>query len=174
VGVNLYVNGSIPGAGGAPDYQGFAPLVTFGILNDGQADNTNTTLFLEGPQVLDLINVAPLNIEGFRFSDNQEITTYILGDDPSSQNPYSYNDNTSLFIRNEEIGSGNITLHVGTDFNFGSNTTLYVNSTITSGNIPLYMSGVYSDTGNISLTIPRPIDPSTIGTATLFNRGYLE
>lgn len=172
VGINLYVNGW-PG-GGQPDFQGYSPLFIGGILNNGQAYNDNSSLFLEGPLVQNSLQVATLNIEGFVFSDNQEIVIYTEGSNPTSENPYSYNDGTSLFIRNEEITTENITLHVGTDFNFGSNTSLYVNSSIGSGNIPLYLSGVYSITDSINLTIPRPIDNSTIGTATLHHRGFLE
>ena len=161
--LTLYNDGSQ--GGGGTDITSNITLYVEGMANSGIAITSNPTLYINGPEFAELESNTPLVINGDMSVASGTLTFFTSGDgaEPSASS-------ISLFIRNQDSFNSNVPLHIQTDFNMGSTTTLFLSSRSGSGLIPLHIDGKLVEEDSITLFIK----PPTSSSMSLFNRGYRE
>ena len=162
--VPLYVNG-VQGFGG--------DLVTdkIDLHIEGMANNAapytsdpaTPTLHINGPDFERASGDMPLVIDGTPVivsSASGSLTFFTSGGSATSTHPESSEQFATLAIRNanyfNQDAALDVPLHIETDFNIGVTTSLYVNSTVSSGVAPLAVDGANITASGISLIVRTP------------------
>jgi hypothetical protein len=167
--LTLYSSG-FEGGGGISD-QSPITLNIGGISNDGVPTTTTVPLFIDGPASVEFNESVDLNIiGGSPIAASGSLSLVVLGDDPTGSNPILESQITSLYIGNFDEHTSNATLHIETDFNYGTTAPLFIKSSFTSGVMPINIEGAEVEADSISLHIKVPVSSGV----SLFNRGYLE
>lgn len=159
----LYVNG-VQGFGGdlVTDK---SDLHIEGMANNAApyASDPSPTLHINGPDFERASGDMPLVIDGTPIivsSASGSLTFFTSGGGATSTHPESSEQFATLAIRNanyfNQDAALDVPLHIETDFNIGVTTSLYVNSTISSGVAPLAVDGANITASGISLIIRTP------------------
>jgi hypothetical protein len=157
--------------GGGTDFQSQTTLRVAGIANNGTPDVVDVPLFINGPDSVAFNDSADLNIQGEPpLLASGSLTLFTSGGGPTTTNPVLDTVATSLYIGNFAEYNTNTTLHMETDFNYGTTSSLFVKSSFSSGVIPISVEGAEVEADSIPLYIKVPVSSGV----PLFNRGFLE
>lgn len=172
----LYIDGVA--SFGGDNWSSETTLFVEGMANNATpfVNNPAPPLVITGPPSEDASGDIPLVIDGAPVvitTASGQAPLFVSGSAPSSSNPESTEQFGTLFIRNtttfNEDGAVDIPLHIETDFNIGVTTSLYVNSTISSGVVPLVVArGANLSNSGIPLFVRTPES----GDITLFTKGF--
>ena len=166
---SLYIDGVATADPTASGYQGYATLV---IKPTPNASNSNTmSLYLDTHQIGSGISTYPLYLSGTSpLSIDKSVDLTVRGIHTVPDGVSGFEGGVSLFIEHNKELSDNMPLHIEKGFNTANTATLYINSRMGSGHLPLVMESTYVLTDSVPLSIKPPAS----GNMTLYTRGYLE
>tara|TARA_R110000824_G_scaffold138588_3_gene303300 strand:+ start:354 stop:1052 length:699 start_codon:yes stop_codon:yes gene_type:complete len=169
----LYVDGAATSDPIAEDYQGYATLTITPTPN--ASDSSTMSLYLDTHRIGSGINTGPLYLSGTSpLSTSKSADLQLRGMHATAGDDYphigEFGGETTLYIRHKEMLSDNMPLNIEKGFNAANTATLYINSQIGSGHVPLLIDSTMKSNDSIPLSISTP--PS--GNVTLYMRGYLE
>jgi len=170
--VTGYIDGVVGGGPGSESFSSDTRLYISGT--DGTVVDSlpnSPTLYLDGPPFIRESGNIPLNINGTPIvvsTGSGSMTFYASGAEATTTNPVVDETFATLYIGNYDEASGIAPLHLETDFNYGETTSLYVNSTISSGVATLEVEGANLYNSGISLFVRTPES----GNITIFTKGF--
>lgn len=177
IGQNTFASGALTlyssgfEGGGGTDIESQTTLRIAGISNNGVSDVADVPLFINGPASVAFNDSADLHIQGeLPLPASGSLALFTSGDSPTTTNPVLEAFATSLYIGHFEEFNTNTTLHMETDFNYGTTSPLFVKSSFSSGVIPINVEGAEIEADSIPLHIKVPVSSGV----PLFNRGFLE
>jgi len=165
--LTTYVGGAVGFGGDA--YQGYAPLFVRGF--DGDYDNLQINLYINGPDFEEFNENTSLFIDAGPKTFSSGVLTLYTSGVSSISSPEIQDGSASLYVKNYDLDNNNIDLHIESDFNLGQTADLYINSTLSSGNITLFTDGETISTEDMPLFIKPPFDTDGVQ---LFVIGYIQ
>jgi hypothetical protein len=161
---DLYVNGAVGGSATDNTYQGYATLSI--KPTSGTSDTVEFPLFIDTFTIGTGTVSADLFIDSIMNISSGDISIAVSGGLTSAAGDTV--EDMTLAITNRDSSDTNIPLFIDKGFNTSNTATLYVNSRMGSGHLPVAINGANIGSGNLALHIHTPLS----GTITMYTRGF--